>query len=230
MRRLLPEPGSKIDPYEEYRVDGPWLRVGMVVSADGSATDEHGWSDGLGGKADLRMFRTLRALADGIVMGAATVRTGRIGPAKLTAGLGRRRGRDPAPIIVVSRSLDLDWGSPLFQAPSTIVVTSDHARVPAHVRVVSAGDGDIDLPEAVRLLREEHGLAHLLCEGGPALTTSLLRDGLVDELCLNVAPTLIGDAHHTRLVGATGRRDLSLRAAYADEDVLFLRYGVPKVI
>jgi riboflavin biosynthesis pyrimidine reductase len=226
MRRLLPDPKEKIDPFAEYRVDGPWLRVGMVVSADGSVTDEHGWSDGLGGKADFRIFRTLRALADGIMMGAATVRTGRIGPAKLTADLRARRGAEPAPIIVVSRSLDLDWDSPLFQADSTIVVTSDFAKPPSHATVIMAGDGDLDLAYAVEALHKDHGLYHLLCEGGPVLTTSLLRAGLVDELCLNLAPTLIGSAHHTRLLGDLPRHDLTLTSVYTEEDVLFLRYGL----
>ncbi|GAA3217071.1 dihydrofolate reductase family protein [Actinocorallia longicatena] len=224
MRRLLPDPKDKIDPYDEYRIDGPWLRVGMVLSLDGSVTDEHGWSDGLGGKADLRIFRTLRALADGIMIGAATVRTGRIGPAKLTAALRAKRGGDPAPIIVVSRSLDLDWDAPLFQDESTIVVTSDFARPPAHAKVVMAGDGDLDLAYAVETLHKDHGLYHLLCEGGPVLATSLLRANLVDELCLNLAPTLLGSPHHTRLLGDLPRQDLTLTAAYTDEDVLFLRY------
>ncbi|GAB3663122.1 hypothetical protein GCM10027589_26580 [Actinocorallia lasiicapitis] len=216
----------KIDPFEEYRVSGPWLRVGMVLSVDGSVTDEQGWSDGLGGKADLRVFRVLRALADGVMVGASTVRTGRIGPAKLTADLRARRGSGPAPIVVVSRSLDLDWSLPLFQDDSTIVVTSDHATAPSHATVVSAGDGDVDLPLAVEILRKEHGMAHLLCEGGPGLTTSLVRDGLVDEFCLNLAPTLLGSAHHTRLLGDAPRQELSLKAAYEDENVLFLRYGL----
>jgi riboflavin biosynthesis pyrimidine reductase len=224
MRRLMPEPGAEIDPYEEYGIEGPWLRIGMVMSADGSATDEEGWTNGLGGDADFRVFRILRALADGIMIGAATVRTGLIGPARLSAELRRRRGRPPAPIIVVSRSLDLDWSAPLFQSGDPIVVTSDHAKVPSGIRLVSAGDGDVDLPKAVRILREEHGIQHLLCEGGPALTTSILREGLADELCLNVAPTLIGSRDHTRLLGDTGRQNLKLDAVYAEDQVLFLRY------
>ncbi|WP_460308548.1 dihydrofolate reductase family protein [Actinocorallia aurea] len=230
MRRLLPDPSGPdevIDPYYEYGVAGDWLRVHMVVSADGSATDEEGWSDGLGGDADFRVFRALRALADGIMVGASTVRTGRIKPARLTKEMAARRGRPPAPIIVVSRSLDLDWEAALFAEGEPIIVTSDgaHSPAPSHVRVVSAGDGDVDLRLAVRRLREEHGIRHLLCEGGPGLTTSVLREGLVDELCLNIAPTLLGTPHHTRLVGdLDGRRELALDAVYEDEGVLFLRY------
>lgn len=236
MRRLFPEPADEVDPLETYGdVAGPWLRVGMVLSADGSVTDEEGWSDGLGGEADMRVFRTLRALADAILVGAATVRTGRLGPARLRPALRRHREargrRGPAPIVVVTRTAALDWSLPLFTEAETptIVVTSRAAAAsaPDPVRVVAVrenADG-LDLAEAVARLRDEHGLPHLLCEGGPALTTSLLRAGLVDELCLNVAPTLIGGPCHTRLLNdLTGRVDLTLREVCTDEGVLFLRY------
>lgn len=229
MRRLLPEPAAGgVDPYEAYG-DPPRLRLGMVMSADGSVTDAEGWTDGLGGAADFRVFRTLRALADGIVVGAGTVRTGRLGPARLRDDLRARRGGPPAPIVVVSRSLDLDWTLPLFTEAETptIVVTTRNARakVPGHLQTVAEGDGDVDLPAAVRALREDLGLDRLLCEGGPSLATALIRASLVDELCLNIAPTLLGGALHTRLLeGLDAEVPLDPAALYLDEGVLFVRY------
>ncbi|HEV7933860.1 MAG TPA: dihydrofolate reductase family protein [Actinomadura sp.] len=235
MRRLWPEPALDIDPYDAYGdVEGSWLRVGMVVSADGSVTDEEGWTDGLGGEADFRVFRTLRALADAILVGAATIRTGRVGPARLRPELRRRRGRPPAPIVVFTRSLALDWSLPLFTSAEspTLVVTSaaalEAAEIPETVRphVFAAGDHDVDLDLAVRELRER-GLRHLLCEGGPSLTTSLISAGLVDELCLNLAPTLVGGRHHKGLLDdLAGPVELEPAAVHLDEGVLFLRYGL----
>jgi 5-amino-6-(5-phosphoribosylamino)uracil reductase len=233
MRRLLPEPaaggaGPRVDPYEAY-ADLPGLRLGMVMSVDGSVTDAEGWTDGLGGAADFRVFRTLRALADAILVGAGTVRTGRLGPARLRSDLRARRGRPPAPIVVVSRSLDLDWTLPLFTEAETptLVVTSRSVRrtVPDHVQVVAAGEDDVDLPAAVRTLREDLGYEHLLCEGGPSLATALIRASLVDELCLNIAPTLLGARRHTRLLdGLDAEVPLTPTALYLDEGVLFARY------
>ncbi|MFC4051922.1 dihydrofolate reductase family protein [Actinomadura syzygii] len=229
MRRLLPEPAAGgVDPYVAYG-DAPGLRLGMVMSADGSATDADGWTDGLGGAADFRVFRTLRALADAILVGAGTVRTGRLGPARLRPDLRARRGGPPAPIAVVSRAPDFDWTLPLFTEAETptIVVTSRAARrkVPGGVRVVVAGEDDVDLPAAVRTLREDLGLERLLCEGGPALASALIRASLVDELCLNIAPTLLGTARHTRLLdGLDAEVPLDPAALYLDEGVLFLRY------
>ena len=229
MRRLLPEPAAGgIDPYDAYS-DAPGLRVGMVMSVDGSVTDAEGWTDTLGGDADFRVFRTLRALADAILVGAGTVRTGRLGPARLRADLRARRGRPPAPIVVVSRSLRLDWTLPLFTEAETptIVVTSRNARsgVPGHIQVVEAGRDDLDLTAAVRTLREDLGYGHLLCEGGPALASALIRESLVDELCLNIAPTLLGGARHTRLLdGLDDEVPLVPAALHLDEGVLFVRY------
>ncbi|WP_131739090.1 dihydrofolate reductase family protein [Actinomadura roseirufa] len=232
MRRLLPEPapgGARdVDPYDAY-ADAPGLRIGMVMSADGSVTDADGWTDGLGGAADFRVFRTLRALAGAILVGAGTARTGRLGPARLRPGLRARRGGPPAPIVVVTRSADLDWSLPLFTEAETptIVVTSraGRARVPSAVRTVTAGEDAVDLPLAVRLLREDLGFGQLLCEGGPALATALVRASLADELCLNIAPTLLGGPHHTRLLGDLATEvPLEPTAVYLDEGVLFLRY------
>jgi 5-amino-6-(5-phosphoribosylamino)uracil reductase len=233
MRRLFPEPAADVgDLYAEYgNVPSRWLRVGMVMSADGSVTDEESWTDGLGGDADFRVFRVLRALADGIMVGAATVRTGRLGPARLRRDLRERRGGPPAPIIVVSGTLRLDWTLPLFTAaetPTIVVSTAAalaRAEVPEGVRTVAAGEEAVDLGVAVGELRKRYGLDHLVCEGGPALTTAVLAAGLADELCLNLAPTLLGSRHHTRLLGDLPHRvGIRPSAVYVDEEVIFLRY------
>lgn len=239
MRRLLPEPVGELDPFDAYR-DQPdrWLRIGMVLSADGSVTDQHGWTDGLGGEADRRVFRALRAVSDGILVGAVTIRTGRVGPHRLPDQLRARRAAigkpAPAPVIVVTRSLRLDWSHRLFtEATSPTIVVTCAAAMPgwpagAAARPLVAGETSVDLPEAVRRLRTEYGLGQLLCEGGPALATATLGAGLADELCLTIAPTLIGAEHHTRSFGQLGRPpDLTLTALYEQDGSLFARYRLP---
>jgi riboflavin biosynthesis pyrimidine reductase len=256
VRQLLPDPLPEVDPVDAYahpadphasadpharagaHPDGaPTVRVGMVVSADGSATDEAGWTNGLGGPADLRVFRALRAWADAILVGATTVRTGRMGPHRPAADIQARRladGRAPAAaVVVVSGSLRLDWSHRLFTEATTPTIVVTHAAaastgdVPSGVPLVVAGDSGVDLAAAVRILGDGYGLTRLLCEGGPTLTTALFHAGLVDELCLSLAPTLLGGAHHTPLLGALPVPvGLRLHRVYEDDGVLFLRYRV----
>ena len=233
MRRLIPGPVADVDAFDLY-ADAPDVRIGMVASADGSATDEHGWTDGLGGEADLRVFRALRAHADGIMMGAATLRSGRVGPHRMRADLRARRaaaGRpDPAPVIVVSRSLELDWTLPVFTAAvtPTIVVTraAVAGRLPGDVRAVVAGDAEVDLAAALGELRRRFGVRRLLCEGGPTLAGALVAAGLADELCLTVAPVLIGAAHHTPPLALACGAAARLTGVAEDEGTLFLRYAL----
>lgn len=222
-----------VDAFDLY-ADAPDVRIGMVASMDGSATDEHGWTDGLGGPADFRVFRALRAHADGIMMGATTLRSGRVGPHRMRADLRERRaaaGRlEPAPVIVVSRSLALDWTLPVFTAAvtPTIVVTcaASADRLPGDVRAVVAGQTDVDLAAALGELRDRFGVRRLLCEGGPTLAGALVAAGLAGELCLTVAPVLVGAPHHTpplRLPTAAAAR---LTGIAEDEGALFLRYAL----
>lgn len=239
VRRLLPEPACDPDPYELARppvpLGAPWLRVNFVVSADGSATDERGRSGGLGGPGDRALFHAQRAHADGVLVGAGTTRAEGYGPHRPSPDLAARRAADgrpePAAIAVVSRSLRLDLDAPLFRAAATPTVVVTCAAAPPERRaaaaragrLVVAGDERVDLAEALRLLRAEHGLATVLCEGGPALTAGLLAAGLVDELCLTIAPVLVGEG--VRLVPRLdGRVGLDLtRVATADSD-LYLAY------
>jgi riboflavin-specific deaminase-like protein len=240
VRQLLPPPEADpaIDPYLAYGdVAPPWLRLNLVVSLDGSTTDTQGWTDELGGDPDRRVFRTLRALCDGILIGASTVRTGRVGPHRPPEALRVQRLREGKPgsaaVVVVSQSLNLDWSLPLFAAAAnpTVVVTSqaaiDSARLtpPLGVRVVVAGTSRVDLRAAVGQLGATLGIRHVLCEGGPTLATSLLIAGLVDELCLSVAPLLIGARHHTLLAGnLPGPVQLTPYRLYEEGGVLFARY------
>ena len=84
MQQLFPpaSPRSSPDLAGLYAYpDGPWLRANMVSSADGAATLDGATKD-LSSGADRQVFALLRALADVIVVGAATVRAERYKPAR----------------------------------------------------------------------------------------------------------------------------------------------------
>ncbi|MCX4528697.1 MULTISPECIES: pyrimidine reductase family protein [unclassified Streptomyces] len=187
--------------------DAHWLRANMVSTLDGAAQHD-GRSQPISGETDMRIFGTLRALADVVVVGAETVRQEGYRPARAREAFAARReaaGQGPAPAIaVITASLDLDFSLPLFTAPlvPTLVITGATARADrvaaaaaSGAEVVIAGDGAaVDPARAVRELAER-GLRRQLTEGGPRLLGQFVAADALDELCLTISPMLTaGDA------------------------------------
>lgn len=100
----------------------------MVSTLDGAAQHD-GRSQGISSDADMRIFGTLRGLADVVLVGAETVRLEGYRPARARDAFAERRaaaGQTAAPAIaVVTASLNLDFSLPLFTSPlvQTLVLT-----------------------------------------------------------------------------------------------------------
>ncbi|SEC03579.1 MULTISPECIES: pyrimidine reductase family protein [unclassified Streptomyces] len=216
----------------------PWLRANMVSTLDGAAQHD-GRSQPISTATDMRIFGTLRALADVVIVGAETVRQEGYRPARARAefaGAREAAGQGPAPAIaVISASLDLDFALPLFTSPSvpTLILTGAAAAPDrmaaaekAGARVVIAGDGvGVDPVRVVRALAEL-GHTRLLTEGGPRLLGQLVASGVLDELCLTISPMLTaGDAQ--RIAGGPSvavPKRFELVSLLEEEGFLFSRY------
>jgi riboflavin biosynthesis pyrimidine reductase len=199
-----------------------------VSSLDGAA-EVDGRSGPLGGPADKLLFATLRSLCDVVLVGAGTARAENYGPVKVA-------GRSPAeqpPLALVSRSLDLAADARFFTEPGPrpLIVTTAKAAAPDWLRdsadLIVAGEDRVDLSFALDQLADR-GLGTVLCEGGPRLFADLAQAGLVDELCLTLAPVLAGPGRKGILDGAPWSTSLplTLRSAVEAQDILLLRYAV----
>ncbi|WP_344013441.1 pyrimidine reductase family protein [Streptomyces thermospinosisporus] len=257
MRRLFPVTDETAAPAEDREwslaelaaayaypapaADGrePWLRANMVSTLDGAAQHD-GRSQPISCPADMRIFGTLRALADAVVVGAQTVRQEGYRPARARAEFAAAReaaGQSPAPAIaVVSASLDLDFTLPLFTSPlvPTLVLTGADAppeRVAAAgkagARVVIAGEGGgVDPARAVRELAGL-GCTRLLTEGGPKLLGQFVAAGVLDELCLTVSPMLTAGTAQ-RIAGGPSipvPQRFALTSILEEDGFLFTRYS-----
>lgn len=244
MRRLYPDVGEEAldEVYSDVAAGSmTWLAIGMVGSVDGAATVD-GVSGALGLEGDLAAFRGLRAACDVILVGAGTVRAEGYGPPRMRpheVARRRARGQSERPAIaVVSSSLDLTGAERLFEQDPTwrpIVVThqgADPVRTAdladRGVEVVTAGAADVDLTVAVDALRGR-GLRRILCEGGPHLNGQLLAGGLVDELFVTVAPTLVGGSASRIVVGDhTVEVAVDLAGVRQHGNEVLLRYRVAR--
>jgi riboflavin biosynthesis pyrimidine reductase len=196
-RRLLPagedatapEVVAELDLRAAAPPDRPAVALNMIASLDGRAALE-GRTGPLANRADYEMFHALRGAADAVLVGAGTVRAEGYGPMDQLA-------------VVVSSSLDLPPNLGLLHAASNrvlVITDSDGELAPCAARVEYLRMDRIDLAEALRRLRAEHGVRAVVCEGGPRLNADLLPRGLVDELHLVLAPLLAGGADPLTLV------------------------------
>lgn len=225
----------------------PYVVVNMVSTADGRATLQ-GRTTGMGGPGDRALFHELRTQVDAVMFGAGTARIERYG--RMISGerareKRRREGLDPDPLAcVVSGRADLAPDLPMLADPEcrVVVITASQGEIDGvrarveYLRPEAEGDylrrssrGGLALAPILRRLRHEHGVRSILCEGGPHLNRALMREGLVDELFLTLAPKVTADETAPTIVAGPplgGAVELELLRVLREGHELFLRYRV----
>jgi len=240
LRRLLPEPGpttigelfEDFDPGAGAGDERPHLFTNFALTVDGRATID-GRSGAIGSDTDTAMLVALRLHPDAVMIGAGTLRAegyGRVvaDPAKRRLREDRGLPGDPL-MVLVSGRLDLPWDAPLFTdgGGSVVIFTASDREPPATATPVEVvrHDNRVDLVDAMRLLRTEHGVRSLLSEGGPTLHSELLAAGLVDELFITRSPRIAGGAGPGLFAGLeVHTHELDLAWLLESDGELFARY------
>lgn len=219
---------------------GVWLRANFIASLDGGATFG-GKSGELGGPGDRAVFGALREMADVILVGAGTVRTEGYAGARPTVVQRQRRqirGQSEVPqIAIVSKSGRLERDMPVFtrtEVPPLVCTCSAAAEQTrrtlaglADVVDCSIDDPDSVDPAAVLATVADRGLPRVLTEGGPMLFSSFVERGLLDELCLTIAPLVVGGEAH-RIASGPGQVATRMRCSHVltdDAGYLYTRYA-----
>jgi diaminohydroxyphosphoribosylaminopyrimidine deaminase/5-amino-6-(5-phosphoribosylamino)uracil reductase len=169
----------------------PYVRLKAATSLDGRsalASGESRWITGPAARADGHAWR---ARACAILTGIGTVRSD---DPQLTV---RHVDTPRQPLrVVVDRHAETPVDANVLAGDPTLVVTAGarNPQWPVSVETIALPDGDgrVDLAGLMRVLAER-GCNEVHVEAGARLSGALLRAGLVDELLLYVAPSLIGD-------------------------------------
>ena len=216
-----------------------WVRGNMITSLDGGAADG-GKSGGLAGPGDREVFVQMREAADVVLVGAATVRVENYSGAQLSIAARQARQRrgqaEVPPIAIVTRSGDLDPTALVFtrtEVPPMILtctrsVEDTRSRLGAVAEVIDASGpaaDSVDLATAFEVLAERR-LFRVLSEGGPSLLGMLIENALLDELCVTVAPILVGGVAR-RIVTGPGQVHTKMRRTHVLTDAegyLYTRY------
>lgn len=128
-------------------------------------------------------------------------------------------------VLVGAGTARLENYQPLKLSPQqrSIRVAAGRAPDPELVVVSRSGGPDVDLAALLDDLAA-HGLRQVLCEGGPHLLGGLLAIDAVDELCLTVAPMIVGEGPHLVAGLAPAIRRFALQHVIRSGDTLLLRY------
>lgn len=204
----------------------PRVSAIAITSIDGRGAIT-GTSGALGNTTDATIFNTLRAHADAIVVGAATIRAEEYSAVEIDDAIASRRiARDQlphVPIVTVSRSLDFPVDSPFVSSATrcsgsgslhsnAVVYTTmppSHSPDDCEYRhwqerreALAAHGVDVRVRQSIdipQLITElnNQDLRHIVCEGGPTVYAQALRAGAVNEVFLTIAPYFLGDGPHT---------------------------------
>lgn len=219
--------------------DATWVRANFITSVDGGATSG-GSSGAMGGPGDRFIFNLLRELADVIVVGAGTVRIEGYSGAQLSAAQRQHRQArgqsEVPPLAIVTKSGHLNRDMAVFTRTEVPPLVLTCAAAAAQTRrllsgvceVLDCSAGDPEKVDEAALLAalDARGLRRILTEGGPMLLGSLIDRDMLDELCLTIAPYIVG-GQARRIAAGPGQLLTGMRCAHVltdDAGYLYTRY------
>ena len=185
----------------------PHVLMMSEITVDGKLTLRRGASSKIlmkymAPETEILLHRT-RAECDAIMVGANTIR---IDNSFLTVRL--VEGKSPLRVIPSNRGdIPPDAHIPGPDARTIIAVSgAAPAEKVARLResgvdVVVVGEGQVNLPELMRILKADYNVSRMMIEGGPTLNWSMLNHRLVDEIRLIHLPFIVGGADTPSLVG-----------------------------
>ncbi len=198
----------------------PWLRLKVAISLDGRSALANGQSHWITGEAARTDGHAWRRRAGAVLTGVGTVLED---DPRLDVRL-VRSARQPLRVVVDSR-LETPAAARIVEPPGQVLVyaaaVDDAARRQdleargVEVTFCPSLRGKVDLAAMLADLGAR-GVNELHVEAGEKLNASLLREGLVDELLVYIAPSLLGSGRALAALGALERLDDRLAFRFHD--------------
>ncbi|GMA58484.1 diaminohydroxyphosphoribosylaminopyrimidine deaminase [Alicyclobacillus sacchari] len=218
--------------FHRVRFGRPLIVYKAALTLSGHVAANTGHSQYVTGTLAREDVQRLRMEHPGIAVGIGTVLAD--DPQLTVRDLGTGQVADWQPLRVIFDSrLRLPLSARVLSQRGKLVIMTTHSAFAQSARVdelkaagqvevlpVSEEAGRISLVAALRELAAL-GLNSVLCEGGPTLAAALLRERLIDEVCLYLAPKLLTNGLPPFLGGKTQ----SMAEAIALDDVAIRQVG-----
>ena len=173
----------------------PWVRMKIAASIDGTTALPNGQSQWITGEAARRDGHAWRRRASAVLTGIGTALADdpRLDVRAVTTAVQPMR-------VVVDSQGRLPASARLLQAPGKVMVftarpasegNSDVLATGAQILQCAGPGGQVDLKAMLHELAQQ-GVNEVHVEAGAVLNGALLQAGLVDELLLYLAPSMLG--------------------------------------
>ena len=189
-------------------INKPYIILSAAMTIDGKIASKTGDPD-LSDEQDWKEVHKLRTQVDGIIVGKNTILKDN---PKLHIKFYKHKGYKR---IVVDSNLSIPVNSNVItfqpQTYPTIICTTENASLERikdfeskGVKVLNSGKGKkVNISDLMPLLYNL-GIQKLLLEGGGTLNWSFIKNNLVDEIRLSIAPWMIGGKDAISLVEGKG--------------------------
>ena len=190
----------------------PYVILNAAMTLDGKIATETG-SSNISGKEDLIRVHELRKEVDAIMVGINTVIAD--DPRLTVHKIESKKEDNPIRVVVDGKGrIPIESRITNDDAPTIIAVSDDYkSDLTASdkyqvlknkgVDFFFAGENQVDLVKLMNYLYEK-GVKTLMLEGGSTLNFSMIKDGLIDEIRICVAPMVVGGANAISLFGGDG--------------------------
>lgn len=197
-------------------MERPFVFVNVAATADGKIDTFERRGAAISSKQDKARVDELRAGADAILVGGRTllgelpkltVRSEALREARVLRGL----EPNPMKVGVVTRA-DIPLESDFIQAgPARVVIFTTHQTSNSQLETLRNAGAEVFAADALRVdlssmlaTLKELGVQRLMVEGGGTIIFEMMRQGLVDELSMYIAPMIFGGASAPTLAAGPG--------------------------
>ncbi|MFC1699387.1 bifunctional diaminohydroxyphosphoribosylaminopyrimidine deaminase/5-amino-6-(5-phosphoribosylamino)uracil reductase RibD [Candidatus Omnitrophota bacterium] len=213
----------------------PFVTVKLAQSLDGKIATSTGDSRWISSESSRKYVHKLRSQVDAILVGKNTVL--KDDPLLSSRSKTQLSQKQPQKIVVDSK-LRLRNNLKIFSAASPAPVILATTRLASGERiaafrkkaqVIIARDKDkrVDLRDLLHKLAKQE-IAHVLIEGGSEIVASALKEKLVDQLILFIAPKIVGGRAAPTAVAGKGVS--TIRQASLLKDIQFKKIDTDLVV
>jgi 2,5-diamino-6-(ribosylamino)-4(3H)-pyrimidinone 5'-phosphate reductase len=182
----------------------PYVVMSAAMTLDGKIATVGGDSR-ISCEADLNRLHRLRSGVDAVMVGAKTILAD---DPSLTVR--RVSGKNPIRVVIDGEARTPATARVLKGNAKTIIAASRLAKQKNILKLRKVGaevivdrKNNVDLKNLLNKLWSR-GVRRLLLEGGSTLNWNMLKEGLVDEIQVAVAPCIVGGENAKTLVGGPG--------------------------